>query len=804
MNVSVKACGILLGVLLLGLPQASALAQEPGSTSTGRVRGVVVDSESRKPVGEAEVVLVGTTQRAFSDDAGRFSLEGIAPGTYTVNVTRLGFKPFLRTQVVVSAGASIALDLQLTRTAIPLSEVTVTPGSFSFMGQGTATRQTMSREDVEAVPQIGDDIFRAVNRLPGLASNDYAAHFGIRGGRHDETLILLDGLELYEPYHLKDFNEGAISIIDAETIDAVRLMTGGFPARYGDRRSGVFDITSRTPEPDRTHVDIGSSFLNTRAMARGPLGNGRGSWLAFGRTGYMGLMFQLIDEGDLPRPNYEDAFAKLNLKLSEHQALALEVLAAGDRYTYDVAATTGFQDTINTREAADNHYGNSYVWATLRSTLSPHTTVRTMVSGGLVTQKRSGFERPIGQATPIYDLSNERHYSIFGLVQDWTQSLSEIDILSYGADFRALRNTDTYRTIVYEDPDDPAADPGVYPIVTNTDLKRTGSRFSLYLSNRLRPAPPLVLETGVRYDHASYTGDDDVSPRASAALDVGRGMTLRLGWGYYRQMQGINEVAALNPPARYYPSELSEQWTAGWDWTAGKSVLRVEGYWKRGSHLRPVFRNWKGAVDAFPEPNEDRILVHPKSNLARGVEVYFDRQVGEHLTARASYSYSKATEKVPSIDNVNGPDTLVFDYEHPIPQDQRHAANFDLTYRFSSDWTLNGSFAYHTGWPATLEHLVPVINEDGETELAIRPVKLYAARLPDYLRFDMRVSRKWTTGWGDFGLALEVINLTNHSNVFGYDYFRIRTNSGQIGLDRGDETWFSIMPSLGVTWSRSF
>jgi len=84
----------------------------------------------------------------------------------------------------------------------------VTPGAFSFMDSGSSSRQTMSREEVESVPQIGKDIFSAVNRLPGLVSGDYSAHFSIRGGRHDETLILLDGLELYEPYHPKDFNEG--------------------------------------------------------------------------------------------------------------------------------------------------------------------------------------------------------------------------------------------------------------------------------------------------------------------------------------------------------------------------------------------------------------------------------------------------------------------------------------------------------------------------------------------------------------------------------------------------------------------
>ncbi|HEY2953828.1 MAG TPA: TonB-dependent receptor [Candidatus Eisenbacteria bacterium] len=809
MGKRLEACGFLLAVLV-GLTPRAAVAQTAeappaAARPTGTVRGRVLDSQSREPIGLAEVVVVRTGPRAFSEDDGRFVLEHIPAGACTLSVTRLGYAP-LRRELTVAEGQETALELQLTRNAVRLEEITVTPGSFSFMGQGTGVRQTMSREDVQAVPQIGDDIFRAVNRLPGLASNDYAAHFGIRGGRHDETLILLDGLELYEPYHLKDFNEGAISIIDAETIDGVQLMTGGFPARYGNKRSGVFDITSRTPESEHTRLDLGTSFMNTRGMGSGSFAGDKGSWLGFGRVGYMGPVFQFIDQADLPKPDYADGFGKLSYRLSPRNELALEILHGGDRYVYDIAATTGFLDTINTREVASTHYNNSYVWTTLKSTLSPRTTVRTLLSGGLVKHEREGSERDVRKPAPFYHLKNDRTFTTVGLVQDWTHGFSDRNLLGVGVDFRAQHNEDSYETNVYQDPDDPEApDPGEFPINTKSHIEKSGSRLAAYLSDRWRVVTPLVLEVGVRYDHATWTGDDDVSPRASAAFDLGRGMTARVGWGHYRQMQGIDDVASLNNSTTYYPSELSEQWTAAWDRVGAKgSLIRIEAYWKRGSNLRPVFRNWKGAVDAFPEPNEDRIEVFPDRNTARGVEVYFDRPIGEHLTARASYSYSIADEDVKQIVNVNSPkELLTFDKSHPNPQDQRNAANADLTWRVRR-WTLNGSFAYHSGWPSTLEHFVPVLNDLGQPDVAIRPEKIYGDRLPDYLRLDARLTRKWLTGWGDFGASLEVINVTNNANVFGYDYFRFSDNGGPIRLERGDETWFSIFPSLGVTWSKSF
>jgi hypothetical protein len=768
------------------------------------VRGRVIDAESREPIGLAEVAVFPSGPRAYTEDDGRFALEGVFAGACTLSVTRLGYAP-LRRELIVIEGAENTLELRLTRAALKLEEVTVTPGSFSFMAQGTGTRQTMSREDVQAVPQIGDDIFRAVNRLPGLASNDYAAHFGIRGGRHDETLILLDGLELYEPYHLKDFNEGAISIIDAETIDRVELMTGGFPARYGNKRSGVFDVTSRTPERERTRLDVGVSFMNTRAMGSGSFAGGNGSWLGFARVGYMGPVFQFIDQADLPKPYYEDAFGKVSYKLSDRHVLSLELQHARDGYVYEIPATTGFLDTINTRERADNHYGNSYVWTTLASTLGPRTTVHTLLSAGLVTRARNGSERDVRRVAPFYYLNNDRTFTTFGAAQDWSHGLSDRDIVSLGVDFRQQRNDDKYQTIIYQDPDDPEPPaPGEFPIVTNTRFVKSGSRLGAYLSNRWRVVSPLVVEAGVRYDGATWTGDHDWSPRVSAALSLGRGMTARVGWGYYRQMQAIDEVAALNGDTTFYRSELSEQWTAGWDMAGAKgSLLRIEGYWKRGTHLRPVFRNWKGAIDAFPEVGEDRMKVFPDHNGSKGIEVYFDRPLGQRLTARASYAYSIANEDVLSMVNVNSTELLPYDLHHPNPEDQRNAANADLTWRTGA-WSVNGSLGYHSGWPATHEQLVPVTNELGQPDYTIRPVKIYGERLPDYFRLDTRVARQWRSGWGDFSASCEVINLTNHENVFGYDYFRFKGDTGQTQLDRGNEIWFSIFPSLGITWSRSF
>jgi hypothetical protein len=147
---SIRACGILLGLCLSLLPGlAGAQGTEPSSGVT--IRGRLTDSDSREPVDLVEVVIVGASRPAYTDEKGRFVIENVRPGTYTLSATRLGFLP-LRRELIVVAGQDQSLELKLTRNAVPLEQVTVTPGTFSFMGQGTSTHQTMSREDIKSVP----------------------------------------------------------------------------------------------------------------------------------------------------------------------------------------------------------------------------------------------------------------------------------------------------------------------------------------------------------------------------------------------------------------------------------------------------------------------------------------------------------------------------------------------------------------------------------------------------------------------------------------------------------------------------
>jgi hypothetical protein len=686
-----------------------------------------------------------------------------------------------------------------------LADVTVTPGSFSFLNAGPAMRLTLNRAEIEAAP-FGEDLFRAMNRLPGLTSGDYSAQFSIRGGRQDETLILFDGLEIYEPFHLKDFAEGALSIINVETVDGVELLTGGFPAHYGDKRSGVMKISSRTPKEDGTHLSLGASLINANALAEGAFADRRGSWLLSGRRGYVDLLLNLLKKKETKAPTYEDVFGTIRYRLHPNHELAFNVLQAGDRYRFSIRSTTGFADSIKTVESANNGYGNSYAWLTLRSLLGEHLAVRTLASFGSVNATREGEEHHAITLREFYGVKGKRDFTVAGFKQDFSYQRGDRNVFDWGYDLRSMHANFDWENRVTQNPDSPIPDTtGFYPRITRRAKKTNGSTIGAYVSDRLQLLNPLVLEVGLRYDGATYTHDKDWSPRVNALFRLSDHNSLRAGWGHYHQRQGIADENAFDRLNRYFPSELSKQWTVGFEHTySDGGTFRAEVYHKTGSRLRPILRNWKSGLNVFPESSEDRILVYPDSTWSKGLEIYHDRSIGKRLKLRLGYALAKVEERLTRVDAVNDPLKPPFVSTHAAPQDQRHALNMDVIYNPLGNWSITTAYTFHTGWPYTYENGIPVTKRDGTKDLSVRPDTLYNRRLPSYQRADLRVTRRRQTANGEWRFFFELINLTNHENVLGYDVFVVRDGSGVPALQRDPETWFSILPSLGVSWTRHF
>jgi outer membrane cobalamin receptor len=652
---------------------------------------------------------------------------------------------------------------------VKLAEFVVTPSQFGVADQRSASTAALSSTELDTLPQVGDDLFRSIARLPGLAANDFTASFWVRGAPNSQVLARLDGLQLIEPFHLKDI-DGALSIIDPRTISRLDLITGGFGADFGDRQAGVLTMDTRQPTRSRTGLEL--SLSGVGAHSEGMFAANRGRWLVTARRGYPDIALRAAHRDDEVSPRYYDATAKVEYEPAPGHTLSLHVLHAGD--------TLRYHRKNNPDLASD--YASDYAWARWRGTLSPKLTGEAVLAFSRLTWERNG----IGTMDSYpFLLRDDRSLDVLSLRNDWTLTLSDRALLRTGVEATSGRARYDY---VFSHQFSSVSD-GRQIVVTDqrTSAPRPdGDSLGAFVAARLQPVGALVVEPGVRYDRHTASRDADVSPRLNAALPVGR-VTLRAAWGLYFQSQGLHELTANAGDTRFYRSEQAEHRVLSLETPLGRGLgLRLEAYERLMTHVRPRWENLDNAYDLFPEAQDDRVRLAPTRGRARGVELLLAARANPRLTWNVSYALSRAEE-------------LLAGAWVPRARDQRHAFYADATYAPSARWQFSTAWQYHTGTPTTdvLYSLSTLTNNRRVLVSANGPI--YGLRLPGYHRLDARVTRRVTLRRGELRLFLDVFNAYNRVNLLGYDH-----NVSVVGTVVTDvkkpREQLPLLPSIGVSW----
>lgn len=740
----------------------------------GVIKGIVLDRDTREPLLGANIRVLGTTLGAATGADGRFVLSPIPNGTYTLEASLIGYQPQRLENKSISASAALEVSFELMEAPVPLSEIIVTPGRFAIMQNEPAVRQTLTRDEISTIPHFGEDIYRAVQRLPGISGNDFNAKFTVRGGENKEVLVLLDGLELYEPFHLNDIG-GGLSIVDVEAIGGINLMTGGFTAEYGDKLSGVFDISSITPDHGTRRTALGLSFLNARFKTEGRFNDDKGRWFFSARRGYIDLVLKLIGEDEQLSPDYYDVLGKVQYRLNGRHTLSIHALRSGDQF-----------DLLDKDEGdkVGSGYGNTYGWLTLKSFWRPTLFAQTVLSAGRVDRDRTGTDFTGANRQVRADVADVRDFQVYNFKQDWSFNFSDRHFIKWGFDAKSLYADYDYfnRQRV-----DAIFNPNQYDTtMAKTDL--SGRKLGVYLADRMRLVKPLTAELGVRYDDDSYTRDKKFSPRLNLAYTIGKSSVVRLGWGRFYQTQGIHELEVQDGDDKFFPAEAAEHRVIGFEHDFENHInLRVEAYQKRLSNLRPHYGNLLDPFNIFPEVEEDRVRYTPERGEAKGVELFVKKDNGGKINWWGSYAFAFAEDRIEG-------ETV------PRNFDQRHTVYLDFNYRPNLKWRLNVAWQYHSGWPFTEAFFQEVKLADGSSfyQLAFGPRN--AARLPAYHRLDVRANRYFDLGKGRLAVFLEVINLYDHTNVRSYDYSITRSRNGQITSVKDAQTWLPRLPSIGISW----
>src|SRR3990172_393039 len=304
---------------LIALVTTPLFAQEKAGIISGEVR----DAVTKQPLLGANVVVFGTLRGAATDKEGYFVVNSIPVGTYQLKISYIGYQPKTMDDISVAQSRNTTLHVELTPAQIEMEGVTVTGEYFQKPTDYTVSYRTLSPQEIRRSPGSAEDIFRVMQSLPGVATaGGKSAQLIVRGGSPDENLALLDNIEIYNPVHFARTGEsmGIISIVNPALLQKVDFLTGGFPVRYGDKMSSVFDMSLREGNKEIFNTDANLNIAGFGVMLDGPLIENSNMVFSL-RRGFFDLITSTMNRP--AAPSYYDAVGKITYDLNNKNRISL-------------------------------------------------------------------------------------------------------------------------------------------------------------------------------------------------------------------------------------------------------------------------------------------------------------------------------------------------------------------------------------------------------------------------------------------------------------------------------------------------
>ncbi|HEY5624724.1 MAG TPA: TonB-dependent receptor, partial [Gammaproteobacteria bacterium] len=594
---------------------------------TGSLFGVVNDDD--RPIAGAIVTIREAARSTSTDSQGRFLFTDLDLGNYSVLVTHPVFAPATAETVGIEARQTSMITFAL-EVAPPaaLEEIVVAASQYQLTRTVSSTHTLLTSEDIEYLPDFGDDALRAVGRLPGTTTNGVSARSNVRGGEVGETLVRFDSLRLYEPFHLKEF-QSIFSTVDPRVISSMDIYTGGFPAAFGDRMSSVVDVVSLS-SPDAPFTEVALSFFNSSVLNAGTFEDGKGEWVGSIRRSNLDVLYDAFSN-QAGQPRYVDAFGKLSYAISDSLRITGNYLFfADDTLLRDVDLSRG----------ASAEGEDRYLWLRLDHTPRAGLSGATLVSQSKFTDDRSGFTDEPGVS--VGTLEDHRSFSIHSIQSDWTWSPNQSLFLQFGgtlsrAEGRYLYQDDVEFDLLFDVPGATTATQRSRDI----RISPSGEQYAAYASLRYSPNAEFAADFGLRWDKQTLDAErtDTLGPRLGFRYRLAERTYLRGSWGRFYQSQGINELQVNDGVAEFFRPQRSDHTVVGIEHNFSNGLnLRIEAYDKRMRSLRPRYENLLNTLILLPELKPDRVRIAPSEARARGLEFMLNQQLSEPMTWWFGYS----------------------------------------------------------------------------------------------------------------------------------------------------------------------
>lgn len=743
----------ILSLILFITSTHRAYSEEKSGSISGEVR----DAVTKQPLPAANVALVGTNLGASTNDKGYFVIKNIPIGIYQLKISYVSYNSFIKDDIQVVLNRNTTTQIELVPSQVEVGEVVVTGGYFQKPVESTVSYRTLSAQEIRRSPGSAEDIFRVMQSLPGVATaGGKSAQLIVRGGSPDENLTLLDNIEIYNPIHFARTGEsmGIISIINPSLLKEVNFMTGGFPAKYGDKMSSVFDMTMVDGNKELHNIDVNANVAGFGVMVDGPVMD-NGTMVFSARRGLFDLLTSVFNRP--AAPSYYDAVGKFTYDLDANNRLSLVGFYYLDQIEREgTVRMKSSTDTGKYNYLTRDDYGTAFGvnWRYLLSPRAYSLTTLSYSGNGWNTLRGTETQRDlIGEdiLENSYTLKNEITYQI----------KSNLDIKG-GVHIRFLESKHTTWK-----PADTTRLGQIIPASSISFLPEVSNKPSVFLQSTWSPWVQLSLSAGARYDYFSFTKEGTFSPRISASYHLTDKTTLNTAYGKYYQTPASYQIA-LDPFNQQLRSSYATHYIFGVEQLLRDDIrATVEVYHKDLSNV--IVGN-----------DTTDLLYNTGSGYARGIEFSLQKKFTDGFVGTASYTFSESKRQ-----DADGLNEYYFEFDRP------HILNLIAGIEIGEGWQLGAKFQYASGNPFTP---VAGVTEKNGTYYVVDG-NYNSARMPAYHKLDVRLDKKFVFDSWTLTAYLDLWNLYNKENVLSYSY-KVDSYGTITETPRLD---FGITPIIGLS-----
>lgn len=712
---------------------------------TASIRGFVTDADDREALVGVNVVLesdTGGLRGGVTDGDGIYNLTRIPAGTYVLRFSFIGYTAWSDT-LVFRTGQRLNLNIALQASPEMMEEAIVEAESETGAARVTAGLQTVSPKDMDLLPtpDVSGDLASFLTTLPGVVTlGDRGGQYYIRGGEPSHNMTLIDGMYVYQPYHILGF----YSAFSSDIIHQADVHTAGYGAPFTGRISSVIDIKSRNGDK-RSYTGAASiaPFVSS-AQIEGPLIYDRLSFMASVRQSVVKQIAQHYITQETPY-TFGDAFLKIHGQISSNSQLSISAIYTNDRGSIGLESADRILEEVGWRNAA---VGLRYVVlpralpfvAEIQLSYSYLKTDQGPANDPVRWSRISGFQYAV-HMNSFYQRTQWK----WGLYWRAPQVTAHLGGLFQDLEVGVSRR---HKAGIYLEPD-------------------------FYITSELR-----ARVTGIAEVFPGQENRNNLEARARAIWQRGEHeVSLGAGW-YHQEIFGLNDRRDATNIFTSWRSAPTEKLSRSIHALTGYRVspypwleLSAETYYKQLSDL--FIAEWT----AYPRFTS---RLQRADGQAMGIELRAEvRQPRLYGYINYGLSSVRYTSEQPSAELWFGSENLDF---RP-PHDRRHQLNIVATTRVSG---VDASVRWNFGSGRPFNHIYGFdgfVLLDGIQDLFSVPDdqrviygRPFQGLLPTYHRLDISLEREFVLDKFVLTAQVGVINAYNRRNLFALDLFTTERN----------------------------